>query len=177
MNTFDKNPDINIDQFIADSEKMTCKELSEKYGRTENVIYYWCTKLGCHPKKSEVTRRKDFNMEYVKECLQTGLSILEVSELVGVSNTTIYTRLKEDGISVENLVKKKQGPKTPKQTRNGFNCRPAAKTHDCIYWDHGCRCCDYMLKTGKRRPCPAWDCTVYKKGSWKRDTPWANQKI
>ena len=32
--------------------------------------------------------------------------------------------------AVENLVKKKQGPKTPKQTRNGFNCRPAAKTHD-----------------------------------------------
>ena len=39
---------------------------------------------------------------------------------------------------------------------------------DCIhygYWDVNVPCCDYLLNTGHRRPCPAGEnCTVYKKG-------------
>ena len=50
-----------------------------------------------------------------------------------------------------------------------MNCTPEVMK-SCAYGSgmrhNGVRvgvCCEYILKTGKRRPCPATDCTCYKK--------------
>ena len=38
------------------------------------------------------------------------------------------------------------------------------KCDDCHYQSSNDKICNYMIAMGKRRPCPPWDCTVYKKG-------------
>lgn len=158
--------------FVSECETMTARDLAEKYSCTENTIWYYCRKFDCKPKKSTNKYRKDINMAYVKECLALGLSMQEVADLVHVAAHTIYTRLREEGLSVDDIIRKT--PHTAAQ-HTGHNCNPKAKRHDCKYWDHGCHCCDYLCKTGTRRPCPAWDCTVYEKGMRTKDKSGAIQ--
>lgn len=40
------------------------------------------------------------------------------------------------------------------------------KTKSCVYGGrfNNAGCCDYILITGKKRPCPAGDCKVYRTG-------------
>lgn len=152
--------------FVSECETMTARDLAEKYSCTENTIWYYCRKFDCKPKRSTNKYRKEINIDYVKECLALGITMQEVGELVGVAPHTIYTRLREGGLTVDDIIRK--NPHATAQ-HTGHNCNPKAKRHDCIYWDHGCRCCDYLGKTGNRRPCPAWDCTVYQKGGRTKD--------
>lgn len=162
----DLAPRFPKDEFVAECQELTAREMAEKYSCTENTIWYYCKKYDCRPKRSTNKYRKDINMEYVKECLSLGITQVEVAELVGVAPYTITKRLKEEGLTWEDIARK--NPHTAAQ-HTGHNCNPKAKRHDCKYWDHGCRCCDYLGKTGTRRPCPAWDCTVYEKGGRTKD--------
>lgn len=159
-----ERPRFERETFIADCQTMTAKELTDKYDCTENSVYYWAKKYGCKPKRSEQPyKKKEVNMAYVKECLQLGITLAEVAEMVHVSTNTIKTRLREEGLTIEDVRAAQHSDGT------GYNCRPSAKTHDCKYWDHNCKCCDYLAKTGTRRPCPAYDCTVYEKGTRYKD--------
>ena len=159
------------EEFRSCCESFTIREIAEIYGITDKGVYYWCKKYDCKPRSESMQtpkQRKEINMDYVKECLRLGLHLDEIAGMINVSAGTISNRLKEEGLSVDDIIRK--NPHTAAQ-RTGHNCNPKAKRHDCKYWDHGCRCCDYLCKTGTRRPCPAWDCTVYEKGGRTKDKP------
>lgn len=160
------------EDFEALCESFTIREIAEVYGISDKGVYYWCKKFDCkaRPESIQVPRqRKHINMEYVKECLRLGIHLDEIAAMVNVSAGTISSRLKEEGLSVDALLHRDRRPKDQHSDGTGYNCRPSAKTHDCKYWDHNCKCCDYLAKTGNRRPCPAWDCTVYQKGTRTKD--------
>ena len=51
-----------------------------------------------------------------------------------------------------------------RRTEIGKCSQVPGQKHDCMFWHSSVGCCDYLCITGKRRPCPASACTVYKKG-------------
>lgn len=106
-------------------------------------------------------RRKYIDMNYIKECIRCGLSIQSISKATKVSEEFIISKLKEENLTFKDLLDERFG----KNIGFGHDCKPSGEggKHDCKYWSEHDGVCDYILKKGTRRPCPAWDCTCYEK--------------
>lgn len=90
--------------------------------------------------------------------------------------------MKEKGLKLKDLIEKKEEKEEKKVIKSGtvgYWCKYAGQgKHDCKYWASGEGVCDYFGRTGKRRPCPADNCTVYeKRGKGEALGKWESKRV
>lgn len=148
------------DVLLSMSHTHTVDMVADQYGVTERTAYYWFQKNGLRPLPRPRGRKKKISLdfEYIKQCIQYGLSLEEISGMLHVCKQTISTRLKEEGTTFKEI---QNGGKL--EAGSGHVCKPKG-AHDCKYWNVGVGCCDYLCMVGHSRPCPPNACTVYEKG-------------
>lgn len=139
----------------------TIDKVADIYGVSERAAYYWFEKNGLKPlpKPRGGSKKLDIDFEYVKSCIRMGIPLRDIAETLHVCEATISTRIKEEGLTVREIQMDIQ-----KGTPGTYNCQNQKRKRDCIYWHDGTSCCDYIIQTGHRRPCPPHSCTEYKKG-------------
>lgn len=147
------------DELVELCKNMTLDKIAEHYQTYEKKVWYWIRKYDLKPvRRAKGGYRKsiNINIEYVQNLLDKGYKMKEISTMLNVSEVTLRKKLRESE-------KKVDDEKDSDWNNGGFNCRYSEKggKHDCIYWSRHEGVCDYLLKTGKRRPCPANSCTVY----------------
>lgn len=138
-------------------EKMCVTEIAAYYSTEYKTAWQWLVNFNLRPQPGRRLGKKEVNIDvdYVKKCLQQGITLVEIAKHFHVSTQTLRSRIRgmdigEDGGEAGN---------------HGFNCRYSGKgRHDCKYWSKNCQCCDYIGVTGHKRPCPPNNCTVYEKG-------------
>lgn len=147
---------------------MTLDQLADHYETYPRRVWNWLHKYGLKQVlKPPGRERKDIDIEYVCKCIRSGMLLQSIADGLNVSSHTISSRLKEAGLSVKQIKKDSASEKN-----KGYNCKPYGQ-HNCKYWSKGAGCCDYILRTGHKRPCPPWNCTVYEKGKGKRENGWS----
>lgn len=149
---------------------MTVDQIAERYMASERRVWNWLYKYGLKPILRPKSKPKEIDMDFVVECLKKGMYIEDIAQSLKVSQPTLSKRMKACGVSATEIRKNmnKQQDDQPK----GYHCKQFG-AHSCKYWAKGAGCCDYILITGKKRPCPPWNCTVYEKGKRKRDYGWS----
>jgi hypothetical protein len=155
----DVPPKEELEEF---SKVMDIGQLADHYDTYERKVFYWLNKynLKAVPRVRGGSKKIDFDFEYVKRCISYGLGVPEIAKMVHVSPVTIHNRLKDDGLTINDLL----NPGIKGGNADGYDCKTGiGSRHDCVYWNRNCHCCDYLGATGHRRPCPAYNCTVYKK--------------
>lgn len=150
---------------------MTIDQIAERYMASERRVWNWLYKYNLKPILRPKRKPKEIDMDFVVECLKKGMNIEDIAQSLHVSTPTLSKRLKTHGISAMELKKQAQGTGKTDEPK-GFNCKPYGP-HACKYWAKGAGCCDYILITGQKRPCPPWNCTVYEKGKRKREYGWS----
>lgn len=140
----------------------TVDMVADQYGVTERAAYHWFEKNGLkplpRPKGGDKKNKLDF--EYIKRSIQQGVSMGEIAEMLHVCKATVSNRIRKEGTSYKEILME-----ADPLCKTGHKCSQVpSQKHDCMYWNVGVGCCDYICITGKRRPCPASACTVYKKG-------------
>ena len=149
---------------------MNMKEIAEHYNTYDKTVWYWLKKYNLKAVPGNKGHRKkiDIDMDRVKKMLIYGVNINDVSAMMHVCKNTIYNRLREEGLTMSDLI-----DKNVDASGAGVPCR-----HDCKYWCEKASCCDYLCMAGSRRPCPADNCTVYeKKGKGEALGKWKSKRI
>lgn len=162
--TYDKNKLLTI------AKDYTVRELANMYNTSERQIRMWLDDLGIKAKKSEVTRRKELDVNFISQQMRMGYTADEIGEKLGVCGTTVLRRLHEAGADVSGLqdvakwkkeIKEYYGiaPETDdKPGTIGKNCM-SKRQYSCKYCSSGD--CMYLVVEGCRRQSPPWNCQQY----------------
>ena len=162
MKSIIMKPKPSREELAAICENYTPTELAKKYDRDRQTIYKWLKDYDLHAlrlKRSYGGKRKlELDMETIKKLADQNIPYASIGEQYGVSRYVIARRLQEAGWEKQHTVVCE-----PK----GVNCADNPKyMKKCKYGSIDC--CLYICHTGKRRPCPGWDCTVYEKAGKRR---------
>jgi transposase len=149
---------------------MNVAELAAYYGTYERLVYQWLDgyKLKPVPRPRGHRTRTDIDINVIVESIKGGMSTKQVAKKYEVCRETICKRLRDEGIKLADLIKEQDKEQNNNQKAapgtTGYWCKYAGRgKHDCLYWDNGSGTCSYLIRTGNRRPCPADNCTVYRK--------------
>lgn len=150
-----RSPDRPSKERLANMCKtMTAMQIAVFYEKDVKTIYSWCRQDGVCPLPSPGRGRKRIDMDNVIRLADSGMSTNEIASLYGVSHNLVVRRLQEIG-----WTKPDHSVPDPK----GVNCldHPELYSQKCEYGSGDV--CMYVCAGMGRRPCPANDCTVYKK--------------
>ena len=149
-----RDPDRPDGQTLARlCEKHNATQIAAIYAKDVKTIYNWCRQEGVHPIATKGRGRKTVDVENVIRLADNGTPMTEIAELYGVSTHLLVRRLADVG-----WTKPTHEVEDPK----GVNCMDNPKICDSCHYGSGGTCL-YILYGHGRRPCPANDCTVYKK--------------
>lgn len=128
-------------------------QIAAIYAKDVKTIYNWCRQEGVHPIATKGRGRKAVDVENVIRLANNGTPMTEIAELYGVSTHLLVRRLADVG-----WTKPTHDVEDPK----GVNCIKHPKYSQTCEYGSG-DVCMYVCFGMGRRPCPANDCTVYKK--------------
>lgn len=139
-----------------DSRGHTLKELANKYVVSESTMRRWLAEYGLKaagtPRRG---RKKEYDLKQYISLLDKGLTQDDAARIMHVSKSTLNKRLQEEGIS-------RKGNHKERKRGSGVNCLDNPRySESCIYGEG--KYCMYVCHGMGRRPCPAWDCTCYRK--------------
>lgn len=160
-----KNNIPTPEELKAMSKTHTVDMVADQYGVSERAAYYWFEKQGLKPlpRPRGGSKKLDIDFEYVKSCIRMGISLRDIADMLHVCECTVHSRIKDEGLTVKEILMDVQEGEP-----GTYNCQNPKGPRDCIYWHNGTACCDYIVQTGHRRPCPPHSCTEYIKGRRKR---------
>ena len=144
-------------------EGRSTKGLSEYYGVSVNSIRRWLHEYNLELPGGERgpggSQKKDINMDFVIKMANSGVSQADIAGMLGVSNYVVNRRLQEIGYKKPEI--KVENPK-------GVNCMADPRIcMKCVYGSGDV--CMYIMFGKGRRPCPAYDCTVFEESKKKID--------
>ena len=140
---------------------MTVAQIVDQTGASENVVRAWCRTYGVKALPGSRggvihTNRKEVDCERAYHLYMQGFGTRAIENRIGVSWGTIRRRLIEAGYTLN----KHAGDMYC--ANGGVDCYHHPKySRTCEYG--GGDYCMYVCAGMGRRPCPSWDCTVYKK--------------
>lgn len=149
------------EEFAEMCKTMTAGQIAEHTGAAETTVRTWIRDYDIKPVPAPRgggihTNRKDVDCERAYNLYMQGFKPDAIANRLGVSWQTIKTRLLENGF----ILSKRQGDMYC--ANGGVDCYHHPKySRTCEYG--GGDYCMYVCAGMGRRPCPSWDCTVYKK--------------
>lgn len=149
------------EEFEEMCKTMTNGQISEKTGAAYTTVMAWAREYGirpvpaprggaCHSTKKEVDCERAYHL-YMQ-----GFKPDAIANRMGVSWQTIRSRLLENGY----VLSKRQGDMYC--VNGGVDCYHHKKYSETCEYGGG-DFCMYVCAGMGRRPCPSWDCTVYRK--------------
>ena len=96
-----KKINLPIEEIISEYEAgMTIYQIADKYGISSSTIQYRLKKNGVKLRPRGGKKRIDLPMEEIISEYESGLSTYQLGEKYGVDDSTIYKRLKENGVKL-----------------------------------------------------------------------------
>lgn len=135
-------------------------QIAAIYGKEVKTVCGWLKSEGlkAQPNINKIRPKRELNMPHVVRLANSGIPLTEIGELYGVSDHLVRRRLDEIGW---------KKPTHDVENPKGVNCIKYAKYSQTCEYGSG-DVCMYVCFGMGRRPCPANDCTVYKKRDGKK---------
>ena len=96
-----KKINLPMEEIISEYESgMTTYQLGEKYGVHNGTIRHRLKKIGVKLRPPRSMERIDLPMEEIISYYQSGMTPTQLAEIYGVSDGTIYRRLKKNGVKI-----------------------------------------------------------------------------
>lgn len=137
-----------------------CVQIAAIYAKDTKTVYNWLKSEGlqAQPNPNKVGARKPLPMDTVVEMADQGIPLADIAERFGVSYFHIRKSLLDIGW---------KKPTYDVPDPKGVNCLKHPKYSQTCEYGSG-DVCMYVCFGMGRRPCPANDCTVYKKRTRKQ---------
>ena len=132
-----------------------CVQIAAIYAKDTKTVWGWLKSEGlqAQPNPNKIRPHKDVDMKEVVRLADAGYTKAEIAQKFGVTYSLIQRRLHEIGW---------QKPTYDVPEPKGVNCIKNPKYSQTCEYGSG-DVCMYVCAGMGRRPCPAYDCTVYKK--------------
>lgn len=149
------------EEFDEMCKTMTAGQIAEHTGAAENTVRAWIREFGIKPIPAPRgggihTNKKEVDCERAYQLYMQDFKPDAIANRLGVSWQTIRSRLLENGY----VLSKRQGDMYC--VNGGVDCYHNKKYSESCEYGSG-DFCMYVCAGMGRRPCPSWDCTVYKK--------------
>lgn len=148
------------EEFEEMCQTMTAGMISEHTGVAESTVRAWIREYGIHPLPAQRggfhNLRKEVDCERAYNLYMQGFKPDAIANRLGVCWQTIRSRLIEKGY----VLNKRKGDMYC--INGGVDCYHHSKYSETCEYGSG-KYCMYVCAGLGRRPCPSWDCTVYKK--------------
>ena len=131
----------------------TVRWLADYYEVCPKTMQKWLKEFQIQPVHGKTKQRKIIDLPYAMKLADAGYTFDQIAGIFGVSKCLIQRRLTEAGW---------KKPTHEVEDPQGVNCMDDPKICESCHYGSG-GCCLYILFGHGRRPCPAYDCTVYKK--------------
>ena len=149
------------EEYAEMCKTMTTGQISEQTGAAEATVRAWSREYGIRPLPAPRgggihTNKKEVDCERAYQLYMQGFKPDAIANRLGVCWQTIRSRLLERGY----VLTKNKGDMYC--VNGGVDCFHHSKYSETCEYGSG-QYCMYILAGNGRRPCPSWDCTVYKK--------------
>ena len=148
------------EEFEELCKTMTAGMISEHTGAAESTVRAWIREYGIHPLPAPRggfhNSRKEVDCKRAYNLYMQGFKPDAIANRLGVCWQTIRARLLEKGY----VLTKNKGDMYC--VNGGVDCFHHDKYSETCEYGSG-KYCMYVCAGMGRRPCPSWDCTVYKK--------------
>lgn len=149
------------EEYAEMCKTMTTGQISEQTGVVESTVRTWSRAYGIKPLPAPRgggihTNKKDVDCERAYNLYMQGFKPDVIANRLGVCWQTIRARLLEKGY----VLTKNKGDMYC--VNGGVDCFHHSKYSETCEYGSG-KHCMYVCAGMGRRPCPSWDCTVYKK--------------
>lgn len=149
MRTKDGKPSMEELKRLCQTKNTT--QIAYMFDRDPKTVQKWLRDYGLIAVPNPGTRRKVIDLPYAMKMADAGYSINQIAGIFGVNTSLIQRRLKEAGW---------KKPTHEVAEPQGVNCMDNPKISEKCAYGSG-DVCMYVCFGKGRRPCPAYDCTVF----------------